>query len=85
MTVEAARKTFDELKAQGASDKDIGGALFLMFQNGEIDHDQFGILANILGFELSPEFESMSPEEQKINGFRKVDSEREKAMKLFGN
>lgn len=81
MTLEEAKQTFEELKNEGASNEEIAGALYIMFQRNEIDHDQLGLLVNLLGFNLSPNFEAMTPEEQKTMGFS---NEEDKAMKMFG-
>lgn len=78
MTIEEAKKGFDELKAQGMTEDEIVAILYIMFQKDEIDLDMFGELVKVLGYELSEEFLAMSPEDQKTKGWEEVeDSEGE--------
>lgn len=68
MTAEEAKQTIDELKAQGASDQDILGGFYKLFQDGKLSMDELDGLAGLLGFQLSDEFKAMSPEQQKVVG-----------------
>ena len=78
MTIEEAKKGFDELKAQGMTEDEMVSVLYLMFQDDAIDLKQFGELVKVLGYELSEEFLAMSPEDQKTKGWEEVeDSEGE--------
>lgn len=72
MTIEEAKKGFNELKAQGMSDEEIVAVLYLMFQNDEIDVEELGELVKVLGYELSDEFLAMSPEDQKTKGWEET-------------
>lgn len=75
MTKDEALKFFDEVKAQGSSDKDILGILYLMFQNDEIDIKQLEEFTNLLGYEFTEEFAQMSPEDQKTKGLKEAEDE----------
>lgn len=69
MTVKEAQQVFDELKAQGNTEEDIVGMLYQMFIDDNIDINEFGALADLLGYELTDEFKAMSPEDQKTKGW----------------
>lgn len=78
MTIDEAKKAFDEMRAQGADDNAILGTLYRMFQDDKIDVEQLGALVNVLGYELTDEFKQMTPEDQKMKGWE-ADDESEKA------
>ena len=78
MTIDEAKKAFDEMRAQGADDNAILGTLYRMFQDDKIDVEQLGALVNVLGYELTDEFTQMTPEDQKTKGWE-ADDESEKA------
>ena len=78
MTIDEAKKAFDEMRAQGADDNAILGTLYRMFQDDKIDIEQLGALVNVLGYELTDEFKQMTPEDQKTKGWE-ADDESEKA------
>lgn len=78
MTIDEAKKAFDEMRAQGADDNAILGTLYRMFQDDKIDVEQLGALVNVLGYELTDEFKQMTPEDQKTKGWG-ADDESEKA------
>lgn len=69
MTIDEAKKAFDEMRAQGADDNAILGTLYSMFQDDKIDVNQLGALVNVLGYELTEDFKKMSPEDQKTKGY----------------
>lgn len=73
MTEQEAKKAFDELKAQGETEESILGVLYLMFQDDKFTLDEFESLVKVLGYNLTPEFKAMSPEDQKTKGW--VDKE----------
>ena len=78
MTIDEAKKAFDEMRAQGADDNAVLGTLYRMFQDDKIDVEQLGALVNVLGYELTDEFKQMTPEDQKTKGWE-ADDESEKA------
>jgi hypothetical protein len=65
MTIEDVNKAYDELRAQGSSEEDILGALYLMYKDDKITEDQLGEFIGILGYEFSEEFKAMSEEDKK--------------------
>lgn len=69
MTVDEAKRAFEELKSQGKTEEEIAGALYLMFRDDLINVDELGNLIGLLGFELKEEFLAMTPEEQKEKGW----------------
>lgn len=73
MTVEETKRAFAELKAQGQTDEDILATLYVMFADDKISLKELENLINVLGYELTEEFKAMSPEEQKVNGYKEVD------------
>ena len=77
MTDQEAKSAFDQLKAQGMSDDDLLGGLYLMFKNGDIDVDQLGSLVGILGYALTDEFKAMSPEDQKTKRLSPAEQPKE--------
>ena len=77
MTIDEAKKTFDEMKAQGATEDEILGTLYVLFQKGDLDVNQLESLVNVLGYELTESFKAMSPEDQKKKGFETTDEEAE--------
>ena len=78
MTIDEAKKAFDEMRAQGADDNAILGTLYRMFQDDKIYVKQLFALVNVLGYELTDEFKQMTPEDQKTKGWE-ADDESEKA------
>lgn len=81
MTVEDAKKAFDQLKAQGNSDEDILGVLYTMFQDDAINFDELESFAKILGYEITDEFRNMSPEDQKTKGYEQAEGAEEGVSK----
>ncbi len=77
MTIDEAKKTFDEMKAQGATEDEILGTLYVLFQKGDLDVNQLESLVNVLGYELTESFKAMSPEDQKTKGFETTDEKAE--------
>ncbi len=69
MTTEEAKKFFQEQKEEGQTDNEILWTLYSMFQNDAIDLDMLEALVDVLGYKLSDEFLSMSPEDQKTKGW----------------
>ena len=76
MTIDEAKKAFDEMRAQGADDNAILGTLYSMFQDDKIDVNQLGALVNVLGYELTEDFKKMSPEDQKTKGYEEDEEDK---------
>lgn len=77
MTAQEVKQAIDELKAQGMSEEDIAGTFYMMFQDDKITADQLGELVQFVGYKLSDEFLKMSPEDQKLNGWKETDEAQE--------
>lgn len=69
ITIEEAKKAMDEMMAQGTSEDDMLGILYLMFQDDKISFDELEALVDALGYEITEEFRNMSPEDQKTKGY----------------
>ena len=65
------------MKAQGATEDEILGTLYVLFQKGDLDVNQLESLVNVLGYELTESFKAMSPEDQKKKGFETTDEKAE--------
>ena len=79
MTVKELEASYDELRAQGATDNDILGVLYIMYQKEQINTDQLREMIDILGYEFTDEFEAMSEEDKHVKGFK------EEEMKLIAD
>ena len=55
ITIEEAKKAMDSFKAQGTSDEELLGALYLMFQDEKITLDELEALLDSLGYEFTDE------------------------------
>lgn len=75
MTREETKKAIEELKAQGFSEDEMLLTFYTMFQNDKLTVEELGGLVDILGYELSPEFLEMSPEDQKTKGYEELEEE----------
>lgn len=75
MTVDEAKKAFDELKAQGETDDDILKVLYSMYQDDKFTLDELESFVNILGYEFTDEFKAMSDEDKKTKGVEFSDEE----------
>lgn len=77
ITIEEAKKAMDEMMAQGTSEDDMLGILYLMFQDDKISFDELEALVDALGYEITEEFRNMSPEDQKTKGYEMKDEAEE--------
>ena len=77
MTVEEVQESFEALRKEGATDDDILGVLYLMYQEDKLNTNQLREMIDILGYEFAPEFEAMSEEDKHIYGYVEVDEEKE--------
>lgn len=68
MTAQEAKEVFDDLREEGETDETLLGKLYVMFQNDDLTIEQLESLVDILGYEFTPEFKAMSPEDQKTKG-----------------
>lgn len=81
MTVEEMKKAIGELKAQGNDEETILGAFYRMFQDDKLTLDELDGIVNLLGYHLTEEFKSMSPEDQKTKGYEQTDEPAEGVSK----
>lgn len=77
ITIEEAKKAMDEMMANGTSEDDMLGILYLMFRDDKISLDELEALVDALGYELTEEFKNMSPEDQKTKGYTMKDEAEE--------
>ena len=77
MTIDEGKKAIEELKAQGNSEEEIAGSMYLMFKNGEITVEELEAFIGLMGFELTEEFKNMDPESQKEKGYELTNEDAE--------
>ena len=70
MTQDEINQMFQEEKAQGMTDQDILGGLYVMFTDGKLTFDQLDAMASMLGYQVSDEFRNMDPQQQKTIGYQ---------------
>lgn len=68
MTIEEAKKALEQLKAEGKTDDEILGGMYLMFADGTMTLSDLRTLSGLLGYEFTEEFEAMSEEDKKNKG-----------------
>lgn len=68
MTLREAKQVIDEYLAQGMTEDDVLGTLYLMYQDDSINLEELEKLIGILGYEFSEEFKNMSDEDKKTKG-----------------
>lgn len=69
MTLREAKQVIDEYLAQGETEEDIVGALYVMYQNDDINLEELEKLIGLLGYEFTEEFKNMSDEDKKTKGY----------------
>ena len=77
MTIEEAQKAVEELMGQGHSKEEMAGVFYLMYQNDEIDFNEFETLCSLVDVNLTEEFKAMSEEDQKTKGWEETDSDND--------
>lgn len=79
MTVEEVEMVFDEMKAEGRTEDEIAGAMYMMYSKGKLTLDELRDLVGILGYEFTAEFEALPEEEKKKpkNAFKDVEETEE--------
>ena len=76
MTVEELEEVFDTLrKENGATDDDLLGMCYLLYQEEKITTEQLEAMIDVLGYEFSPEFAAMSEEDKHVKGYETIDEE----------
>ena len=86
MTIKEVEETFDQLRAQGATDEDILGILYTMYQENKLNTRQLREMLDVLGLEFTDEFEAMSEEDKHIKGWKEPISKEDynKKVETFG-
>ena len=82
MTLKEAKQVIDEYLAQGETEEDIVGALYVMYQEDDINLEELEQLIGLLGYEFTEEFKNMSDEDKKTKGVEFGEDEGEGAEKL---
>ena len=72
MTLREAKQVIDEFLAQGETEEDIVGALYVMYQEDDITLDELEKLIGLLGYEFTEEFKAMSEEDKKTKGYEEL-------------
>ena len=54
---------------EGETEEDIVGALYVMYQNDDINLEELEKLIGLLGYEFTEEFKNMSDEDKKTKGY----------------
>lgn len=75
ITIDQAYSAMQDMMANGTSEDDMLGILYLMFQDDKISLDELEALIDKLGYEFSDEFKNMSPEDQKTKGYEMASEE----------
>ena len=75
MTLREAKQVIDEFLAQGEKEEDIVGALYVMYQEDDINLEELEKLIGILGYEFTEEFKNMSEEDKKTKGYEEADDD----------
>ena len=76
MTVEELNQVFDTLrKENGATDEDLLGMCYLLYQEEKITTEQLEEMIDVLGYEFTPEFAAMSEEDKHEKGFTPINEE----------
>lgn len=69
MTLKEAKQVLNEYLAKGESEEDLVGALYVMYQNDDINLEELEKLIGLLGYEFTEEFKAMSDEDKKTKGY----------------
>ena len=75
ITIDQAYSAMQDMMANGTSEDDMLGILYLMFQDDKISLDELEALIDKLGYEFSDEFKNMRPEDQKKKGYEMASEE----------
>ncbi len=75
MTEKEVQEAFEEMRKQGATDDDILGTLYMMYQDNKLNTNQLREMIDILGYEFTEDFEAMSEEDKHTKGYEFEDDE----------
>lgn len=69
MTLEEAKEAIEDLRAKGETDEDMLKVFYAMFLDNKLSTDDLRILAGLVGYEFTEEFDSLSDEEKRQRGW----------------
>lgn len=69
MTLEEAKEAIEDLRAKGETDEDMLKVFYAMFLDNKLSTDDLRILAGLVGYEFTEEFDSLSDEEKRQSGW----------------
>lgn len=75
MTPEELNKAVEAMKADGATEEDMLGAFYKMFQEDKITFEGLEALVEGIGYHITDEFRAMSDEDRKTKGYEEVETE----------
>lgn len=75
MTPEELNKAVEAMKADGATEEDMLGAFYKMFQEDKISFEGLEALVEGIGYHITDEFRAMSDEDRKTKGYEEVETE----------
>ena len=78
MTLKEAKQVLNEYLAKGESEEDLVGALYVMYQNDDINLEELEKLIGLLGYQFTEEFKAMSDKDKKTKGFVDEDNPEKK-------
>jgi hypothetical protein len=81
MTPEELNKAVEAMKADGATEEDMLGAFYKMFQEDKITFEGLEALVEGIGYHITDEFRAMSDEDRKTKGYEEVEEEVSEEVK----
>ena len=81
MTPEELNKAVEAMKADGATEEDMLGAFYKMFQEDKITFEGLEALVEGIGYHITDEFRAMSEEDRKTKGYEEVEEDVSEEVK----
>ena len=81
MTPEELKKAVEAMKAEGATEEDMLGTFYKMFQEDKITFEGLEALVEGIGYHITDEFRNMSEEDRKTKGYEEVEEEASEEVK----
>lgn len=81
MTPEELKKAVEAMKADGATEEDMLGTFYKMFQEDKISFEGLEALVEGIGYHITDEFRAMSDEDRKTKGYEEVEEEVSEEVK----
>ncbi|MCR4874462.1 MAG: TIGR02452 family protein [Clostridia bacterium] len=82
MTENELKEAYNEMRKSGATDNDILGFLYHLYQEHTIDTNQLREMVDILGYEFTEDFENMSEDDKHTKGY---EEDYNQIVQSFGN